>query len=68
MNLGCLVQFIGFITKNRFLFSDNENDIDMIEVEKDCDYFSMKKDLSTNGNVIEYTYTTACTLINCLYW
>lgn len=42
---------------HRFLFSDYENDI---EVEKDCDNFSVKEELSTNGNVIEkviYKYT-----------
>ncbi|XP_056000244.1 uncharacterized protein LOC130048105 isoform X2 [Ostrea edulis] len=46
----------------RFLFSDNENDIDMIEVEKDCDYFSMKKDLSTNDAERKRNKKDSCTL------
>ncbi|XP_056000245.1 uncharacterized protein LOC125661778 isoform X2 [Ostrea edulis] len=41
---------------------DNENDIDMIEVEKDCDYFSMKKDLSTNDAERKRNKKDSCTL------
>ncbi|XP_056016746.1 uncharacterized protein LOC130053464 [Ostrea edulis] len=48
--------------KGWFLFSDNENDIDMIEVEKDCDYFSMKKDLSTNDAERKRNKKDSCTL------